>query len=135
MIEYKLTRWQKIYYPTYRFARKFNPRDRYFDVKHLYQRANRGWSFRDTWSMDSYLAEIIPKQLRHLADTTHSYPGLKPYDSPEKWEAALRTTADDIEQYSIVMDMTGTLEEMKIAQKRVEKGMSWIAKNFFDLWD
>lgn len=142
-MDYKLTKWQKIYYPTYRLVNKFNPKDRTRDVKHLVQRAKRGWADSDMWSADYYLASIIPPMLRKLA-VGNSYPGLPPYDTAKKWAKACNQAADDIEAFyeQDKKDFPKTkkaqdkyFNDMKIAQERTLRGMKFVSDNFFDLWD
>lgn len=43
-----------------------------------YQRIRYGYSDRDLWSLDHYLAFILKDALRDLADTTHGWPGRPP---------------------------------------------------------
>ena len=57
----------------YRIKEFFN-----YDIRWLKwwcQRAKRGFSDRDVWSIDYYLNSILPKMLRQLKETTHGYPG------------------------------------------------------------
>lgn len=35
----------------------------------------RGWSDRDTWSLDGYLAGVICGSVAYLRDHGHTYPG------------------------------------------------------------
>lgn len=66
----------KIYWPIYRFLRwkVRSPRDWYYSTKYFIQRGRRGWSDRDTWSLDDHLAEILPPMLRHLKEHKHGIP-------------------------------------------------------------
>ena len=40
-----------------------------------WQRMRRGWSDRDTWNLDSYLAHVISGSVTHLRDQGRGYPG------------------------------------------------------------
>lgn len=44
------------------------PMDIYKNIKWFIQRGKRGYSDRDIWSVDYYLAEIIPKMLKQLKE-------------------------------------------------------------------
>jgi hypothetical protein len=85
------------------------PEGVYRSVKYAVQRARRGYSDRDVWSLDHYLARVLAGGLRRLADTTHGHPaeyaeGKCPGDVPsgevvetftfEDWRAELRHAAD-----------------------------------------
>ena len=43
-------------------------------VKHFYQRANRGYSYRDVWSIHDWFTEIMPKMLTDLKKNLHGCP-------------------------------------------------------------
>jgi len=65
-----------VYWAVYRFFRwnVGTPRDWYRSVKWGIQRVRRGWSDRDTWSLDWYLSGWLPSALRHLKETKHGIP-------------------------------------------------------------
>ena len=44
------------------------------DVKHVYQRARKGYSYRDVWSIDYWFMEIMPKMLEDLKKSKHGCP-------------------------------------------------------------
>lgn len=118
------------------------------NIKHYHQRGKRGWADIDAWDIDSHLVEVLPPMLRHVANKGISYPGRYPYDTHKKWKKALLIAADDIEAYSKLeekrlpkdfgIDPNVTKQyhkDCKKAAERTTKGMKFIAKNFFDLWD
>lgn len=75
---------------------------RYFFVHRIggfFQRGRRGWADHDTWSFDTYLAEVLAGGLRRLADKNHGYPCDFPGEA-EGWQAWLRDKADWFEWYA-----------------------------------
>jgi len=44
------------------------------DVKHVYQRARKGYSFRDLWSIDYWFMEMMPKMLTDFKKNLHGCP-------------------------------------------------------------
>ena len=44
------------------------------DVKHVYQRVRKGYSYRDVWSIDYWFMEIMPKMLADLKKDLHGCP-------------------------------------------------------------
>lgn len=38
------------------------------NIKAAWQRITRGWSDRDTWSLDTYLLEILPEMVDYLRE-------------------------------------------------------------------
>lgn len=60
-----------------------------YQVRRAHQRIRRGWADTDTWSLDDYITRITGEALLHLRDRGHGYPGVEPWDTPEKWQAYL----------------------------------------------
>lgn len=66
------------------------------DLYTFYHRGRYGWAPRDTWSLDTYLNQVLGHTLIHLADTSHGSPAGYPHkDGAEdtnhaQWEADLR---------------------------------------------
>lgn len=125
-----------LYYAFYRVwrnkIRRFPRRVRWF-----IQRGRRGWSDEDAWGIYYYLGDIIPQMLRHMAETTCSYPGVEPYETPEKWRVKLNELADKIGAYREMSEMpdgwTGEKEEE--AYKITQQGLKEMADIFGHLWD
>jgi hypothetical protein len=44
------------------------------DLKHFYQRAKKGYSYRDVWSIDYWFMEIMPKMLTDFKKNIHGCP-------------------------------------------------------------
>lgn len=61
-----------------------------------WQRMCRGWSDRDTWSLDSYLAQIISGSVTHLRDHGHSYPGEEQGADEQQWHDILTRIAEPL---------------------------------------
>lgn len=74
--------WNFVYLPVYRFFYwgiwdKIKPSN----FKHWYQRARYGYSYRDCWSIDYHLSDIIPKMIREMRKDLNGCPG----EIVEKW--------------------------------------------------
>ena len=69
------------------------------NVKFAWQRATRGYCDSDVWNIDSWLLALLPSMLRDLAnDPVGAYPGVEPFDTPEKWHYWLLKMADKFEE-------------------------------------
>lgn len=68
-------------------------------IKYCYQRIKRGYSDVDVWNMDCWFLKIIPSMLRQLTNGK-AYPGIAPFETPEKWENWLLDIAAKIESAS-----------------------------------
>ncbi len=136
----KETKLQKTYYAVRRFfsnAIDF-PRDLYYNIKYAYQRVVRGWSDRDTWSIDNHLATIIPEMMRHLKKTKHGIPA-RCFDEPysdtwskeaeekaiAKWDEVLDTIIYTFDTYKLMSEhnliMVKNEEEKKSMQEFCDK--------------
>lgn len=75
----------KIYYVVWRFFNNGpgNVRQWMREVKYFCQRGYRGYSDRDVWSVDWFLAQILPKMLLQLKNTKHGTPMQCFPDGPE----------------------------------------------------
>ena len=52
----------------------------------------------------------------------------------KKWHKDLLKAADDIDQHEVATDWSN-YKDMEKAVKRVERGLDFVKKNFFSLWD
>lgn len=50
-----------------------------YNIKCFWYRGRRGWSTRDVWGLDSYLAEVISNSVKNLRDNLISYPIIEGY--------------------------------------------------------
>ena len=69
----------------------------WLNLRAAYQRVTKGYCYTDVWNMDDWFLTIFPNMLRELADKHCAYPGVEPFETPEKWEAWLRDMASKLE--------------------------------------
>lgn len=67
------------------------------NLQNAWYRATRGWSYQDLWNMNDYLIDIMIDMLRNLAHENHAYPGVEPFETPEKWTSWLYYIAGELE--------------------------------------
>ena len=89
---FKLT-FRPLYYikRPWRFFRELR-----YSFKYAWQRATKGYSFYDSMDMDDFLLHVIPGMLRDIANSD-SYPGIEPFEEPEKWRDWCNSLADVFE--------------------------------------
>lgn len=138
----------------------------YFEtLQCIWQRATKGYCFRDIWDLDEYLLYILHHTINNLADTTHGYPGN--FRAPTDWELYLKEMAQHFHNSS---EYTNDVEEAKNIykdwlynvkgfnnfkvdniqkekyrqrekeiyqwrQSELEKGFKMLQERFRDLWD
>lgn len=62
-----------------------------------WHRITKGYCASDIWDFDHYLTTLLPAMLRELADNSIGYPGVEPFETPEKWKDWLLGMADKLE--------------------------------------
>jgi len=67
------------------------------NIRAAHMRCTRGWCYSDVWDWDCWFMHTIPEMFRHLADKGSAYPGMAPFETPEKWHDWLHKMANQIE--------------------------------------
>ena len=111
------TQWCPWKYPSnwIRNARLF-----FRQFKWAYQRMTRGFCDFDTWDLDNYLSQLLADSIRHLANTTHGYPGTDEFSTYESWRDYLYKISDLL-NYSLG-ELPNEYEEAWFAKVK-EKGL------------
>lgn len=68
----------------------------WWNIEAAIARATKGHAWRDSAEMDEFLLHLIPSMLRDIANG-HAYPGVEPFETPEKWENWCNALADVFE--------------------------------------
>ena len=117
----------------------------------FYLRGRYGYSYKDVWSLDSYLSSWLPKALRELKKCGNSYPANSDYPqvypvfkkendlpkkgmTPKKWHAILEQMARGFEEINIkgTRDFPNRwLKEDRKRRKQRDLFSFW----FWNLWD
>jgi len=131
--------------------------DGWREVKWAWQRVFRGWDDRVCWSIDGYLADMIPLWMRRLQKVAHGYPSTL-YDdvtgigtdilaipahrdedpNMQKWINILEEIAVGFEAYRETEENKWTSVWYPAQEERLakfEKGFDLFRKYFPDLWD
>lgn len=104
-------------------------KDRINSIKWFIQRGKRGWADCDTWSLDWYLSEWMPKAIRHLKDTSNAHP---PTMTFRQWKYILELIARGFEAD---FKMKDEIIDDKRLQKRKERGLKLFIKYYDNLWE
>lgn len=130
-------------------------REIWWILKHFWQRGTRGWSDVDVFSLDYYIAEIMPQMLRALAQDNISTPmsfckqaGDDRYDvecDHEAWVKYLNELADAYDEYRAIIN--GDVDEKnpysndsytevlsKIKRNQIEVMTNMLFDHFPELW-
>ena len=88
------------------------PKEIYEWCECFFSRGAKGFCYKDVWSIDGYLCEIIPPMIQELKKTTHGYP------------AGLETSAEDgIENWNKILDK---ISDGFIASRRLMDSENWV---------
>ena len=137
-------KWQDAYYATRRGFYKLNPKDRYRDVKWFIQRGRRGWSDRDVWSFDYYIAKVHIGGLTRLRDHHAGVPmdigaDYKDIDDADKvWCAYIDKMIAGFQAHITLADLDFDYKDPEARndlQRKYDTSMRLYKKYFGDLWD
>lgn len=113
-----------------------------------YQRAQRGYSNRDVWAADTYLAGVFAGVLQWYIDNGHGVPmaytddddeyGKNIHDMVIKRDAEYLKHIAIFKEYSInglAFDENWQKEFGGVLEKDITDSMHWLADHFIELWD
>lgn len=107
--------------------------DLYLEAKWFIQRGSRGYSDRDTWSIDYYLCSWMPQALATLKKRKIGHP----YRLTKKtWNSKIDRMINAFKIGKKIQDYDyKTKEEVQTALKQFRKDFNLIKTYFFNLWD
>ena len=121
------------------------------NLKWAWQRMCRGWDDRAVWSIDVYLANIIPQMVQQLKEVTHGTPGsmfeAEDWDpkanawkegkmeiAMAKWDAILDEIAEGFDEYyTLSVEGDGTMEAWE--SEKFKRAFDLLIQYFPNLWD
>lgn len=123
-------------------------------IKWAWQRVFRGWDDTAVWSVDSYLAEIIPQLLTALKEKKQGIPISVFDDEPEvleggvigygeesmkkaeeKWDKILDTIIYGFTEYTRAENELVSIEEWKGVREKLSESFDLLNKYFDGLFD
>lgn len=124
----------------------------FYEIKYAWQRVFRGWDDRAIWSIDYYLAELIPQLVLRLKEVTHGVPFAMfeedDWDEEEfsykdgrmeiaskRWDKVLEEIADGFIYYKENIYDSFGLEEVEEVQEKLNKSMNLLKEHYMSLWD
>jgi hypothetical protein len=112
-------------------------------IKWKFQRARRGYSDCDLYSVKHWFWRVFPNMIRDFSKGLHSYPFLDGLDFQE-WQAVLERMAiacerSDPDYWIEKLGDSYSAEELKLSFKQAEANlnafMDMFGEYFYDLWD
>lgn len=97
--------------------------------KHWYQRARYGVSFRDAWSLDCYLSDVISRGAGIIRKNDIGHPSDL---TSEEWQEVLDEIIDCFSSYDEIFEVGEGAENR---MDKVNRGLDLLKEHYFDLWD
>lgn len=126
----------KPYEAWYRLDKKFIHHCR--DIQCAWQRATKGYCYRDLWNIDFWFVNIMPKMLKDFEKITCGFPmGM----TREEWSDILNEMIETFEksdEFNKIYDnalFSDILAKDEYITMYMEKGLNLFVKYFRDLWD
>ena len=69
----------------------------YWNIRNFIHRGRYGFAYVDVWEWSSWWPKVGAAALRYLAENGCGYPGVDPWDTPEKWHTHLLEIADKLD--------------------------------------
>lgn len=116
-------------------------------IKWAYQRGTRGFSDRDMWSMDMYLAKQFSRQLTWIVEKGHGVP--TSYGTPPNYEDDIedmvaRRDAEYLKYAAVFAEYAengpALNEDWKnklggVLDKDLKEALQWLSEHFTEFWD
>ncbi len=111
-------------------------------ISSFIERGRTGYTREDHWNLDMTLLNVMVKGMKDLSQCRRGYPA--GYESEEKWNKDFREALASLEAVLLFIDNDGQgnnyddIDKYIKAEKRVyknaQKGLNFVAKNFWSLW-
>lgn len=85
-------------------------KDIYWNIRNFWHRGRYGYAYVDVWNMCDWAPRVIAEALRYLRDHSHGYPGVSPWETPEKWHDHLDYLANQFQRCADFQDFVATDE-------------------------
>lgn len=116
-------------------------------IKWFIQRGQRGWSDRDTWGFDIYLAEVLASGLVYLRDNLHGHPvnedtcnqclSAEEHECKgfENWKNILNEMIEGFELLKADDEWFVPSERREEYKQKTERAKELLVKYWGSLWD
>ena len=79
--------------------------DLYWNIRNFWHRGRYGYAYVDVWNFCDWYPRVAAEALRYLAKNGKGYPGVKPYDTIDKWTHYLTYLAERLERCANSQDI------------------------------
>ena len=93
----------------------------YWNIRNFIHRGKYGYSYTDVWDFCTWYPRVGAEALRYLAKHGCGYPGIQPWDTPERWEEHLLNMARKLDKCADTMDFEYSMNENEYANEFYEE--------------
>ena len=105
----------------------------YDNLRDSIERGRRGYARSDTWNLYVYLAEIISKTTRDLANETHGYP--PEFENSEDWVVVLRMISAGFGKVVEIEERFDYSSPTEEEQAQIDEAFDLMKRYFMYMWD
>ena len=91
-------------------------KDLYWNIRNFWHRGRYGYAFVDVWNFCDWYPRVAAEALRYLAAHGSGYPGIKPWETPEKWREYLNYLANRLQRCADSQDICWGEERNEYAE-------------------
>ena len=85
-------------------------KDTYWNFRNWWHRGKYGFGYVDAWNWSNWWCEVGAAALKYMAENGHGYPGVEPWETPEKWKEHLLKTVEELKWCAKTCDWDGEEE-------------------------
>lgn len=117
MRENKLSVWTFSYNKRYYLTHPWKWfKDLYRNWRNFWHRARFGYAYTDVWNFCDWYPRVGAEALRHMAKHGSGYPGIKPWETVEKWREYLNYLANRLQRCADSQDLCFGVERNEYAE-------------------
>ena len=94
--------------------------DFYWNIRNFWHRGRYGFAYVDVWDWSEWWPKVGAAALRYLKENGHGYPGIEPWETPEKWDEHLQELADKLDWCADSQDIPFSEEENEYSKAMEE---------------
>jgi hypothetical protein len=108
------------------------PSVQYRNIRCFWQRGKQGFSYRDVWNLDTYLARVIRDSIGQLQDASHGHPASLTAD---EWDEVLTDIRDGMQAHLDIEQDPGQFDKRAVLVAKRDHAFFLLRNHFDSLWD
>lgn len=114
------------------WLRDHGPSEQHRKARCFWQRGKQGFSYRDVWNLDTYLARVIRDSIGHLQDASHGHPDNL---TAEEWDEVLTEIRDGMQAHLDIEQDPEKFDKRAVLVAKRDHAFFLLRNHFDSLWD